>query len=595
MNTLRTLLAAIRKRGIFGTLALLREKRAKHKRILAVLAAPARSAGLVPIPSNTPGIPPSDPSIIEKAEAMLRDENYFFTFQYRTRDVHDPWNYDPLEHTYWRKRAYEETRVHGADTPRDVKIVWEINRFKDLPALGIAACETKDARFAEEVVRRLHSWISDNPFGKTVNWSSPLEIAIRGISWAVTLRLLDAAGLYKSDEAICRSVWQHAAYLNAALSTDKIVRSNHLIGESSGLYILSSLFEFSEAKAFRERAKKIHIDAILEQTYDDGVSRESSGWYHAFVTDFAEMFSRVAQATDDSLPQEFAERLRRMIVYRNSIFATDGGIVKYGDFDNGRALALPPEWQNIVFGSSPYETKERKNIFDAAQHITARIDRNYLFVRAGEFGWGGDGFSSHAHDDLLAPVIYLDGNPILADAGTYVYNGNPEERNQFRDAHTHNAIIIGGSTGAKLKPGFGWERARKPARILSTVTEDHRFKAVCVYGEWNGRHERTFILDDAGLLLTDELDLAHDEPVEWRFHFHPRWRLKQLDARTYFLRDYRNNVYEFELSAGEGELALAEYEYSASYMEKSKAQKLLLRRTIQPGKQQYTFAITRTS
>ena len=527
---------------------------------------------------------------------MLLDDNYFFTFPYRTRGLEDPWNFDPLEDKSWPKRQYEETRVHGHDTPRDVKIVWEINRFKDLPALGVAAYVTGDIRYADEVHHRIHSWIVCNPFGNTVNWSSPLEIAIRGISWIATLRLLHQAGFkVQEDKAIQQSLWQHATYLNASLSIDKILRSNHLIGETAGLYILSSLLDFPEAAAFRERAKNIHSNAMLEQTYADGVSREASGWYHGFVTDFAELVSRTAHSNGDVMTDRFNKRLEQMIVYRNSIFATDNGIVKYGDFDNGRALALPGEWLDTIVGISPFATNVRKAIFESAEHITAKIEKNYFFARAGEFGWGGDGFSSHAHDDLLCPVVYLDGNPILADAGTYVYVGDPEMRDRFRDARSHNNIIIGSSTGTLMKPYFGWSITRKPAALGSHAKEEKRFTAVCSYGEWKRKHQRTFVLDDAGFTMHDDLHLQHEQTVEWHFHFHPRWRLKQRDACTFEIGDFRDQHYRFELSAGVGEFELAEYEYSASYMERSKAQKLILRRSIQPENERYTFAITRTS
>ncbi len=597
MSAINQLLLSLRKRGIGGTISVLSAKRRKHAAIGKLIAGSSGSAALASFPTSNISHPSSsNHEIVEKAGAMLLDDNYFFTFPYKTTGLEDPWNLDQLENKLWPKRQYEETRVNGADTPRDAKLVWEVNRFKDLPALAVAAYLSGDAKYADEVRRRLHSWIVCNPFGKTVNWSSPLEIAIRGISWVVTLRLLHLAGLKTAeDEVIQRSLWQHVTYLNATLSIDKVLRSNHLIGETAGLYILSSLLDFPQAPKFRDRAKRILIDAVLEQTYADGVSREASGWYHAFVTDFAELVSRTAHSTGEVMGEKFDKRLEQMIVYRNSVFATDSGIVKYGDFDNGRALSLSSEWLDVVLGISPLATKARKQIFETALHITAKIEKNYFFARAGEFGWGGDGFASHAHDDLLCPVIYLDGNPILADAGTYIYVGDEQMRDLFRDARTHNNIIIGGSTGTEMKRYFGWRIGRKPALLESHATEEKQFSAVTSYGEWKGKHRRTFILDDKGFTMHDDLHLPAEDAVEWHFHFHPRWRLVKQTERVYMIRDFRDQHYVIELSSGDGEFEVADYEYSASYMERSKAQKLILRRRVQPHNQRYTFAITRTS
>ena len=99
------------------------------------------------------------PVIIERADAMLADENYVFTFIHHLKNISDPWNYDPLENKYWQKKRYEETRVHSPESPKDVKIVWEINRFKYLPLLAEAAYLTKEKKYVDEIQWRLLSWI----------------------------------------------------------------------------------------------------------------------------------------------------------------------------------------------------------------------------------------------------------------------------------------------------------------------------------------------------------------------------------------------------------------------------------------------------
>lgn len=579
MGALQNLKLSIKKLGIGGTIRLIAEKRAKKKRLEVLLRKPAESAKLiVPDKSSLEISDKERTTIIERADEMMRDENYFFTFLHHLKGIDDPWNYDPIEKKYWPKRRYEETQVHSADTPRDVKIVWEINRFKYLPLLAQAAYITKEKKYADEVESRILSWLDGNPFAGSVNWSSPLELAIRGISWAVSLRILALAGFdIVSNEKIAQSIWQHAGYLNAELSVDKIVRSNHLIGETAGLYILSSFFDFPDAIFFRLRAKKILIDSILKQTYSDGVSCEASGWYHSFVSDFAELALRTANRIGDMFDKEYLERLEQMMIYRNSIISTDGEVVKYGDCDFGKAVNLSSHWKDAVFGTNILHTSEKKCYFEKAQHLTARLEKNYVFARAGEFGWGGDGFSSHAHDDFLSPSVSLEGTAIIVDPGTYVYNGDSEERDLYRRAEMHNGLIIGMGTGATMKPSFGWIKTRPNATIDFFSQNDDEIIAEASYGEWCGEHARLFKLSNEKFILEDHLDLKSDQLIEWNFHFHSRWRLEKLSPSKFALRDFRNNQFEFELSGIDAELELLAYDFAPTYMGKTPAQKLRMR------------------
>jgi hypothetical protein len=599
LSAIQELYRSLAKLGARGTLLLIAAKQAKKGRIVRLLQNSVGNAILKIASAPADAAPPSESElavITEKAEAMLRDENFFFTFIYKTKDIPDVWNFDPLEEKYWPKRHYEETRVHSADTPRDVKIVWEINRFKDLPILALAAYCTKEKKYADEIERRMLSWIEGNPFGKSVNWSSPLELAVRGISWTTSLRLLSMAGfsLHK-NELISSAIWQHAAYIRAALSTDKIVRSNHLIGETAGLYILSSFFDFPEANEFRILALNLFQDSVLKQTYSDGVSKESSGWYHSFVTDFADVVQRTALNNDDLLSEDFQARFEKMSIYRNSIYATDGAIVKFGDFDNGKAIDLASGWRSLVFGASQFETTETRNIFSEAKHIAARIDTNYLFVRSGEFGWGGAGFSSHAHDDILAPVLYMHRQPILIDPGTYVYNGDPENRDKFRVAQAHNMIIVDGKMGVGTKSSFGWDKVRPPASIDFFTETEEEIIAEASYGEYKGEHLRRYTLTKERFVLEDHFEMKGRHTLESHFHFHPRWRVEKQGEKKFLLHDFRAHEFLFELIEGEGEFEVAAYDYSSSYMEKSPAHKLLFRSIHGSLTGHYRFEITRAS
>lgn len=59
----------------------------------------------------------------------------------------------------------------------------------------------------------------------------------------------------------------------------------------------------------------------------------------------------------------------------------------------------------------------------------------YLAVRCGNIGqkgWGG-----HSHNDQLGVELWIDGQPVFRDPGSYVYTGSKHLRNLYRSAKSH--------------------------------------------------------------------------------------------------------------------------------------------------------------
>ena len=507
-------------------------------------------------------------AILAKADAMLRDENCFFTFPYRFRRIDRPWEFDPMERKYWPRRRYSEQALHAEDTPQDVKIVWEINRFKDLPTLGQAAVLTNEKKYAEEAQERMRSWVHENPFAQTINWASSLEISIRLIAWTTTIALLKKAGLLTEvPHEIARSIFEQASYLDNDLSTDKVVPTNHLIGEAAGLYIISSLWEFPKSREFVAGAKRILEREMLRQTFPDGVTREASSWYHQFVTDFCDLAQRVGPLAQDSWSEQFRGRLAGMKAFVNAM-TVDGELVRYGDADDGWALWLEGNrafWIDAIYGPPVTLAVEPPAFFQLpSQVVSARVEASFLFLRAGAFGMGGNGASSHAHDDFLSPIIYLDGRPVLVDPGTFVYNGDRENRTKYRMAEAHNGIIIGSGTGAVQRMNFGWHEVRPDAKILKADFASDAATVTAEYGEW-ARHSRTIRIKLASAVITDEFKSPSSLPCRWFLHLAPEWKLTEQEFNGYRFQNAGGQSLHLALHGPFDKIEVATYDFSPSY------------------------------
>jgi hypothetical protein len=574
-HQLRAISNALRVQGIAGFVGVMSEKRRKQERYEKMLRDVPATKHVASLKESNVGqvsvVDTQRELILNAAEAMLRDENKFFSFQYKLRGLQRPWNYDPFEDLYWPSDHYTEQKLHSEDTPSDVKIVWEINRFKDLPTLAQAAYITGDKRYADEIEYRLLSWIGDNPFAHSINWASGLEIGIRLISWTSSILLLRSAGFDLSrDQRIARSIYEQAAYLRAELSTDKIVRSNHLIGEAAALLVISKLWDFPENKEFASAARQILESEIMRQTYEDGATREATTWYHTFVTDFFDIASRVATRTSKPFSKQYQERLFAMKVFRESMLQPDDSPVRIGDADDGHALyfeGAKADWIDALFGLESEKTF-RVQSFPRSGYACLNEKGKAIYLRAGEFGMGGNGSSSHAHDDLLAPVLWLENLPVLVDPGTYVYNGAAKYRSRYRGEHSHNTFSLDEGSEAKQKLNFGWYQVRKPAKMR---VDGHRITGH--YGEWP-EHTRTIELRDTEATITDAVVKTYKRAFA-RLHLHPMWKPDDSEGLRKTFMNASGDRLHIEIE-GWKRVDLETYDYSPSYRVQVPATKVIL-------------------
>ena len=197
------------------------------------------------------------------------------------------WHFDPqlgvrAPVTFSPDIDYRDTTVAG-----NVKNIWELNRHQHLTVLAAAYSITKDVRYADAVASQIVSWLRANPTLQGVNWHSPLELAIRLISWLWIERLLrDSPAherLFGDDGAIWPSVYWHQWLIRTCLSHGSS-SNNHLIGELTGLFVTSTAWPyFEESEAWQRTARRGLEAEVARQTFPSGLNREQAFSYHLFV------------------------------------------------------------------------------------------------------------------------------------------------------------------------------------------------------------------------------------------------------------------------------------------------------------------------
>ncbi|MHC4712779.1 MAG: heparinase II/III family protein [Planctomycetota bacterium] len=401
---------------------------------------------------------------------------------------------------------------------RDIRFTWELSRHGDLAALARAAFLSGEDRLGRRLKSLLADWMDSNPFLTGPNWISPLEVAMRAISWTF---IDDFAPIRDGilRRRFLEMLFRHGACLERFNSAG-LNPSNHIIGEAAGLFVLGLKFRGHDgAGHWRARGARILEDEIRRQTYPSGASREHSVGYHRFVTGLFSLC--LAVGGEGAFSESFRSRLAAMYRFLETIARPDGSFADFGDNDNAVALRLGPPAPNdltrdlqlgrALFGDEPAVDAERKTRGAAfwllgsgteaegervegasGSSLVKGIDLAVLRSADGrlqvEFDCGPQGYSpvsSHGHADALSVTVWRDGAR-LVDPGTYRYNGAPDWRDAFRSSLFHNTLVVDGTSQARPASPFRWYTLANARPEGIFVSEDFDW-AAGILGPSRGR------------------------------------------------------------------------------------------------------------
>jgi hypothetical protein len=497
------------------------------------------------------------------------------------------WHCDPVTGLRWP--IWHRSRVIRyliSTPPTDFRKFQELNRHQHFITLGIAYWLTGDQRYVHAFCSQIQSWIETNPLQIGANWCYGLEVSLRILAWTVAFQFFRNSAEFreKTGRAFLKSLWQHIDFLNSHMQivrTPFEVPNNHLISELTGLVLVGAAFpEFRAAGAWRETGLRLLNQQAPAQTHPDGVNKEQATGYHRFVAELLLLI--VARSRQGALPHQpiLETTLEGMLDYVFYSLTPIGTTPMWGDSASGRALGLGKnkdfwdfrpilsagaalfgraDWKFAagcfdeeafwLLGSKGLEVWDRLDVrlpeqtsraFPHAGLYVIRdawaADTDVAFFRCGPFGLGGEGHCAHAHCDLLSFVLWVCGQLLLVDSGTYIYRG--PLRNHFRLTSAHNTVMVDGREQATPKKYFNWQRISEAKCIDWTGT---RVKAAMTY---SGKVEfwRELAHPRPGTWeLSDKFQGQGVHMLEWFFHFAPGLDLliKEEEQRLSVLKEGR--------------------------------------------------------
>lgn len=533
------------------------------------------------------------------------------------------WHRDYKSGHRWTPQYCRDIDYMDPGRPSDVKFPWELSRMQWLIPVGQAYLLGADEKFAEAARRIIDDWIDSNPFAASVNWSCPMEAAMRIIVWTWLFHAFSASRAW-SDEGF-RTRFLCSLYLHADF-TDRYfefsdVNGNHCDANAAGLVFAGLFFGGTgEPGRWLKRGWSVLSDELERQVSGDGVDFEGSVPYHRLVTElfFLPALYRLNLGFD--VKDSYKDRVRRMAWFTEAYTRPDGSAPCWGDSDDGRALGFGGQqfndhryligWVGQAFkddeltasfsgdtaecvwllGASAAESlpknrpnNRRSRLFREGGYAVLRNDRDHVFVDCGPVGMGGRG--GHGHNDVLSCEVFLDGCHLITDCGTYVYTADYDARNRFRSTAYHNTPCIDGEEINRFvrSEELWWFRNDAQADIRKYETGAEQDVLVVSHTGYRRLAKpvvpvRTYVLDHGShsLLIKDEFEGLGSHRVQVPLHL-ARGVSAERTGKGAKLRA-GGALFLVEVLSPEWDLTVEPAELSASYGHRVQGARLIWRR-----------------
>jgi heparinase II/III-like protein len=413
------------------------------------------------------------------------------------------WHLDPVSGNLWPGAGtfafqvpYRHQRRFG-----DVKFVWELNRLQLLQVL--AACGA--SRSAADI---LESWMEANPPFEGINWTAGIEAASRVVSVLVLLSLAPPEVRRHIDLPARRFLAAHVYWIARYPSLHSSA-NNHRVAELASLLLAAICAPGLPASSLYLARSLVEIEQLASNLFHpDGVGAEQSPTYAAYALEWFAIAGLAAASAGRPFSEIMRSRLHAAALHLRLIMDDGGRVPRVGDDDEGRVLvshlhredryvasvlALVARWLGSPALLPPSSDRHLRDQFAPPtqplpaqgagmpvpaveignHHVSPALKifphGGYTVARSstsrgtlltvfdhGPLGFGA--IAAHGHADALAIWLHWGDEPILVDAGTYLYHASRRDRDLFRGTPVHNTLALDEADQSLIVGPFNWRR-----------------------------------------------------------------------------------------------------------------------------------------
>ncbi len=476
------------------------------------------------------------------------------------------WHLDPVTGRHWPASVYcFKVQFRHDRSMGDAKYLWELNRLQYLQPIAALAKLRRDAKLQEFCLTEISSWMEGNRPFNGLSWATGVEVALRMVSLLTVFSFIDHDTIAPEMRVKMRAcLAAHGNWL-ARFPSRFSSANNHLIAEAAALFVLGTLWpDLPQAREYADYGRRTLVEEVTRQILNDGVGAEQTPSYTAFVLEWYLLALWIAEKFGKPFPASVHARLKRAGEHLRWITDAGGNQPRIGDDDEGRVIVsegyegdyvssvlsclsaflgrpdiappLPrPGLRNLFFGYPETAGRAPKGVrrFDAGGYTVARKiigDRNVMLV----LDHGPLGFLSiaaHGHADALSLWLHIDDQPVLVDAGTYLYHTGGSWRDALRGTPAHNTLTLDFANSSTIAGPFNWSHKATTWALSGTHPEGPCFAAGAHDGyrrHFGVAHERHVAHCENGFTVHDTLTgtLTASPQVEIAYLLHP-----DLEAR----------------------------------------------------------------
>ena len=430
----------------------------------------------------------------------------------------------------------------------DIKTVWELSRFDWVIQLVILSISgDKDA--ITILNNRLNHWLKENLPYKGVNWKCGQEASIRVMHLVFSAIIIEQFN--KPSQSLLKMIEMHIKRIAPTISYAIGQNNNHGTSEAAALFIgghflkINGLLQYEKyetigRKWLEERSKTLFSE--------DGCFSQYSTNYHRVALDtysFCETYRRKNDlkpfSRELSSKLSMATRWLEVLTDKNSgdvpnMGANDGAKLFPTFKSEYRDYRRSVQWANLVFNNRLiYVLSENdKFIFNklGINTETANLD---LPIDDIQINGDEDGFFMYkkksillvfkrpifkfrpSQSDALHIDLWIDGQNILRDGGSFSYNTSFYKSNYYNGVESHNTVQFDGRN----------QMPRISRFLFGSWLKEHKFnfyqsnKSIYIstgYNDYFGAfHQRTLTFSEKELLIEDSVKkFKMSAKINWR-------------------------------------------------------------------------------
>jgi len=450
--------------------------------------------------------------------------------------LHEKWHLDPISGRFWPKDRFCFA-IHFRHNPSygDVKYVWELNRLQYLQGIAALAFARRDEKIAKYAIGEIESWIDHNPPYYGINWASGIELALRLISIFTVASLVSEYATPAQRRKILETMYAHVAWIERYPS-EYSSANNHKAAEALALFMVGALMGDDR---LRIKSWQRLCDRLQVLILPDGSGAEQALSYTEFTLELFKFGLDIAKAYNVAVPDYYEARIKACDEYLGWFTDCRGNRPLIGDDDGGRVFAFTPPL------TPPSRGEEYPPLAHIIQGVKTFHDGGYTVCRHdfqgkeiwlamdhGHLGYGS--IAAHGHADALAVWLHIDGQPVLADAGTYLYHGGGKWRDYFRSTEAHNTLCVEQASSSIMAGNFNWSHKANAVLIASEYGENYWQVEAQQDGYWKRFgviHRRSLkVTPAAGFVVEDMLVGDKARHVSVAFLIHPALTVKKADS-----------------------------------------------------------------